>query len=149
MGKENRKERDSFLSKFMYFHEWKNDTCKKYEKGKGDDVQILRDGSRLIPDEITKFIEVQGDIWGKFCGFTDSKQFLSYVCTCTRVSFFQFSRFAFWEKSLATIHIVPIYRQIVHVRFLYYHVLSEKLKTWLFENVLGSIKIIPIYKNVL
>lgn len=25
--------------------------------------------TRLIPDEITKFIEAQGDIWGKFRGF--------------------------------------------------------------------------------
>lgn len=132
MGKENRKERDSFLSKFMYFHEWKNDTCKKYEKGKGDDVQILRDGSRLIPDEITKFIEAQGDIYG--VNFVDSQIRNSSYLTSAHVSFFQFSHFAFWETSLATIHIVPIYRQIVHVRFLYYHVLSEKLKTWLFET---------------
>lgn len=25
--------------------------------------------TRLIPDEITKFIKAQGDIWGKFRGF--------------------------------------------------------------------------------
>lgn len=59
MGKENRKERDSFLSKFMYFHEWKNDTCKKYEKGKetmykfyeinsGRDYEIYRGARRYM-----------------------------------------------------------------------------------------------------
>lgn len=91
MGKENRKERDSFLSKFMYFHEWKNDTCKKYEKGKGDDVQILRDGSRLIPDEITKFIEAQGDIYG--VNFVDSQIRNSSYLTSAHVPVYHFSSF--------------------------------------------------------
>lgn len=146
MGKENRKERDSFLSKFMYFHEWKNDTCKKYEKGKGDDVQILRDGSRLIPDEITKFIEAQGDIWGKFRGFETVLILRLHMYPCI---IFPVFAFCILGKKLSN---NPHRSNISTNCSRTFSILSRvirKIENVTFWNVLGSIKIIPIYKNVL
>lgn len=99
------RERDS--SKFMYFHEKElarmlNDTRVKIRERKRNNVQILRDGSRLILDEITKSVGLsrRTEIYG--VNFVDSPVETVLILHLHMYPYIIFpARVLHWETSLA------------------------------------------------
>lgn len=146
MWKKNRKgERDS--SKFMYFHEKEvarmlNDTRVKIRERKRNNVQILRDGSRLILDEITKSVGLsrRTEIYG--VNFVDSPVETVLILHLHMYPYIIFpARVLYWETSLAkSTHACSNIRTNCSRTF---SILSrgEELKTWLLKRVITRLKL--------
>lgn len=148
MWKKNRKgERNS--SKFMYFHEKElarmlNDTRVKIRERKRNNVQILRDGSRLILDEITKSVGLsrRTEIYG--VNFVDSPVetvLILHLHMYLPVYHFSSSRFALGNK-LSKIHICLFQYTDKLFTYVFYIITWRRIENVTFETCYYSIEII-------
>lgn len=140
------RERDS--SKFMYFHEKElarmlNDTRVKIRERKRNNVQILRDGSRLILDEITKSVGLsrRTEIYG--VNFVDSPVetvLILHLHMYLPIYHFSSSRFALGNK-LSKIHTRLFQYTDKLFTYVFYIITRRRIENVTFETCYYSIEI--------